>query len=171
MDLWFVNWISRHLHNPFFDLLMPFITALGNYGAIWFVFSLLLLARKRTRRWGIMSVLALFAALLSGEFIIKNIVARARPFTHIPGLSLLIPKPLTYSFPSGHTASSFAAATVIAFMDKRLGRWALVLAALIAFSRLYLSVHYITDILAGILLGVTSAYLAKSVCKKIQKIP
>lgn len=165
MDLTIVRWAAEHLHGPFLDTVMPYVTALGDSGFIWVVICLVLLARKKTRRAGIFCGLALLIAYVSGELVIKNLIQRPRPFTLLPGVSLLIPPPGSFSFPSGHTGSSFAGATAIFLLDKKWGVPALALAALIAFSRLYLSVHYPTDLLAGALLGVGSALLARRLCR------
>ncbi|MEM1484294.1 phosphatase PAP2 family protein [Oscillospiraceae bacterium PP1C4] len=169
MDLAIVSWVSEHMRCAFLDWLMPLITMLGDKGAIWLVFCAILIVRKKTRCWGVMCFVALILTTLLGEITIKNLVGRARPFTHFPELLLLISPPASFSFPSGHTGSSFAAATVICFMSKKLGCWALLLAALIGFSRLYLSVHYLTDIITGMLLGVVCAYLARWLCDKYWK--
>ena len=98
--------------------------------------------------------------LLLGEIALKNIICRPRPFQDMPGIPLLIPPPSGYSFPSGHSCASFAAATIIFLKDRRPGAAALALAALIAFSRVFLFVHYPTDVLAGSLLGVLCALAA-----------
>lgn len=161
MDLAIVAWAAENLHTPLFDRVMPFITMLGEYGFIWIIFGLLLLIRRDTRRFGIICFAALLLNFLLGEIILKNLISRPRPFTLLPEITLLIPPPSSFSFPSGHTASSFTAAVAICFYDKRYGVAALILALLIAFSRLYLSVHYPTDIIAGILLGVACAFAAR----------
>lgn len=165
-DLTIVTWIHEHLSCAFLDWLLPFITTLGNSGFIWLVFSVLLLWNKKTRPYGVMCALALLMTTLIGEFAIKNLVGRLRPFSHLPQLTLLISPPSGFSFPSGHSSSSFAGALCIYFMDKKLGRCALVLAGLIAFSRLYLTVHYLTDVACGIALGIACAYLSRWICRK-----
>lgn len=167
MDLTIVRWAAEHLHGPFLDTVMPYITALGDSGFIWAVICFVLLARKKTRRAGIFCGLSLLIAYVSGEVVLKNLIQRPRPFTLLPGVSLLIPPPGSSSFPSGHTGSSFACAAAIFLLNKKWGVPALALAALIAFSRLYLSVHYPTDLLAGALLGVGSALLARWLCRRL----
>ncbi len=123
---------------------------------------LLLLCYKPTRKWGGVMALSLLLMLIFGEGTLKNLFQRARPYTHLPNLQLLIPPEPSYSFPSGHAAVSFAGAMVVWMMDpKRWGRVALATALLILFSRLYLSVHYPTDLLAGALLGTGCAYAAR----------
>ncbi len=161
MDLAIVSWVAEHLHTPFLDWLMPQITRLGDSGMLWLSLSFLLLLHRRTRRTGLTSLIALALVLTVGLGVLKPLIGRARPFTHLPELTLLIPPETGFSFPSGHTASSFASALSIRFASKNGGRIALVFAAAIAFSRLYLSVHYLTDILAGVLLGCLCAYAAR----------
>lgn len=167
MDLSIVRWIAEHLRGPLFDTVMPYITALGDSGFLWAMICLVLLARKKTRRAGIFCGLALLLAYVSGEVVLKNIIQRPRPFTLLPDVALLIPPPRSFSFPSGHAGSSFAGATAIYLQNKKWGVPTLVLALLIAFSRLYLSVHYLTDLLAGALLGVGCAFLARWLCRRL----
>ena len=103
---------------------------------------------------------------MCGNLVIKNLVARVRPCAINTAIELLIPFPSEYSFPSGHTLSSFIGATCIFLRDKRLGVPAYLLASLIAFSRLYLYVHFPSDIIGGALLGLALAYLAFKIMKK-----
>ena len=111
-----------------------------------------------------MSAAALLGSLIINNHIIKNLVQRPRPFVTFTDIQILIPTPSEFSFPSGHTASSFAAAAVFyRFLPKQLGIPAVVLAGLIGFSRLYVGVHYPTDVLAGMLMGVLLSYMAEFV--------
>ena len=117
--------------------------------------DLFLLYIKKTRTFGICILTALVFEVLSCNVILKPLVARPRPFTSDPARILLIPRPEDYSFPSGHTAVSFAAASAAWFMKKRKTGVAFgAVACLIAFSRLYLYVHYPTDVLAGAVIGI-----------------
>ena len=133
---------------------MPRVTALGNGGLIWVVIAVFLIVQKKYRNYGAAILGALILSSLIGDYGLKPFVARMRPYNAIPGVSILIPPLSDYSFPSGHTMSSFSAATVIFRAHKRYGTAALILAALIAFSRLYLFMHYPSDVLAGAVLGV-----------------
>lgn len=146
--------IQLWLAGPFMDKLMVFITRLGNGGMLWIACGVAMLFFKRTRKYGIFVFIGLLCNELLGNQIIKNIVQRARPCHIKEGMELLVKMPRGYSFPSGHTFSSFVAATVIFRCDRRFGSAALVVASLIAFSRLYLYVHFPTDVLAGAALGI-----------------
>lgn len=153
------------LHNAatssFLDSVMPYVSNLGNLGAIWIIFSLFLLAKRKYRHIGIMCLAALLLATVIGEGLLKNIIQRPRPFLEFASIHPLIKAPSSFSFPSGHTASAFAAATVIARNLKKAAIPALTLAAAIAFSRLYLMVHYPSDILGGIILGIACGVCAE----------
>lgn len=160
LDLLIIDFIGQ-ITNPVLDSIMPIISLTGNKGAIWIIISLMLLIPTKTRRVGIISLFALLIGYITGELIIKNIVCRVRPFELLDYLDTIIKPPMSYSFPSGHTASSFAAATSICMLGRKAGICAFIWAALIAFSRIYLSVHYLTDIVAGIILGLLAAFAAK----------
>lgn len=172
-DLTVLRFIQAHCHNPLTDSVFPVITELGEAGFIWIALSLVMLALGRKRGWSTTGWLVLFSMLLGlliGEVGLKNLICRPRPFMGwTPGPELLIPPPDGWSFPSGHSCSSFAAATVIFMKDKRWGAAAFVLAGLIAFSRVFLFVHYPTDVLAGAALGVLCALVTALVYRLIKR--
>lgn len=149
-----LKYISEKCQNRTFDKMMPIITMMGNLGVIWFVISSLMFLKVEYRIIGIGVILAVALTTIIGEGIIKHIVRRSRPFQDKEE-KLLINKPITYSFPSGHTASSFAALAVFLQMNGKLGLIVSSIATLIAFSRVYLKVHYPTDVIFGMLLGFT----------------
>ncbi|WP_300684061.1 phosphatase PAP2 family protein [Acutalibacter sp. 1XD8-36] len=158
-----MTFVQSGFHNPITDAVFPAVTYLGESGIFWILLSLLIIALGRKNGWrtiGCLMLAAMLLGLLLGEIALKNIICRPRPFQEMPEISLLIPPPSGYSFPSGHSCASFAAATTIFLKDKRPGTAALALAALIAFSRVVLFVHYPTDVLAGSLLGVLCALAA-----------
>lgn len=162
-DMGINNWIQTW-RTPLLDTFFTIVTKLGDAGLIWIGLAILLLCFKKTRKVGITMGIALLLGMIFGNEILKKIFQRPRPF-HTPGAildgtGLLIPQPGQYSFPSGHTTSSFAAAVSILIYNKKWGIAALVLAALIAFSRLYVYVHFPTDILAGTALGIICAAIA-----------
>ena len=146
-------------HTPILDKIMIFITTLGNGGIFWICLGLALAVIPKTRKCGICMLLSMALTFILGNLVIKNIVARPRPFTIATEIALKIPQPGEYSFPSGHTMNSFTAAATVFLFYKKPGIAAFVLAALIAFSRMYLFVHYPTDILAGMVLGIVDALL------------
>lgn len=166
IDTLILQLIQSHLRSPFMDTAMSMITSLGNGGTIWLIVILILLCIPNYRRWGIVLVCALILTALIGNIFVKNIFDRVRPCNIMPLTSMLITPPSSFSFPSGHSASSFASATVLWKMNRRVGILAFIVAALIAFSRLYLFVHYPTDVLGGIALGVFIACMLVTLSKK-----
>lgn len=166
-DFQVLAFIQQHFHNPLTDFLFPLVTYLGELGACWIFLALVLLFIKKYRRAGAVMLIAMALGALLGEGIIKNIVCRPRPFQYFDAACpLLIDPPSGYSFPSGHSCASFAAATALFLQHRRAGSLALVLAALIAFSRVFLFVHFPTDILAGALLGILLAVAVTLACKR-----
>lgn len=163
----FLDQIQHVAQSPFLDRIMPFISSLADKGFIWILLTLVLLCTKRYRRAGQASAIALIFMLFVGNIILKPLVGRIRPYDVNTIIALLIEAPTDYSFPSGHTFASFACACTLLLEDKRLGFPALVLAVLIAFSRMYLYVHYPTDVLAGILLGIAAAILGHKLAPKL----
>ena len=151
--------------NRFIDKLMIAVTLSGELGIIWIIISFFLFSRTKYTKEAIMVLLAIALASILGEGIIKHIVKRKRPFIKNNIRKLLISQPGTYSFPSGHTASSFAAATVFIRTDMRLTYLIVVIAILISFSRLYLRVHYLSDVIGGIILGVFSGTIVVMIFK------
>ncbi|MEA4933823.1 MAG: phosphatase PAP2 family protein [Lawsonibacter sp.] len=141
------------------DLLMPIITTLGNGGMIWIALTAILLISRRYRNVGAAMLCALILDATVCNLILKPLVARIRPCDVNTAVQLLIARPTDYSFPSGHTAASFAATAALYFSRQKLWKPALVLSVLIAFSRLYLYVHYPTDVLAGVIIGSIMGYL------------
>lgn len=154
------------------DIIMPKVTVLGNSGMIWVVTALIMLCFSRTRKTGLTILTACIGCLITGNLLLKNIVARARPCWLEEHL-MLIAIPNDYSFPSGHTMASFAAATVLWKMNHKVGTAAYILAILIAFSRLYLYVHFPSDVFAGavigFIIGIASVKLTDTVSRKINQ--
>ena len=166
IDKAIVDFIHFGLKNSIFDFLMPKITHLGDIGIIWIVISIALIITKKYRKIGITSILALLLSLLFTDATIKQFIQRQRPITRYPIENALIAIPTTFSFPSGHTSSSFAAAWVLYRQMDKYKLSFLILAALIAFSRMYLYVHYLSDVVAGVLVGIISATLAIIIVNK-----
>ncbi len=142
------------IHKPALNRIMITASRAGNFGTIWWAICLPFLIRPEWRATGFNIVFGLALAHLMGEIIIKHIVKRVRPCHHLGDEEQLIDRPRFYSFPSGHTTASFAVVGIallrcrpITFMP------ILLLAMLIGFSRIYLRVHYLTDVVAGAVLG------------------
>ncbi len=151
--------IQGHMKSPALDGIMVFITSLGNAGLFWIVLAVTFIVQKRYQKWGISLICTISLSRFLGDDLLKPLFSRLRPCNRFPDIELLIQKPSSPSFPSGHTMVAFAAAMMLYYFNKRLGVACFVLAFLIAFSRLYLFVHYPTDILGGILFGVLSSKL------------
>lgn len=150
--------IQDALKCGFLDFLMPKITALGNFGIIWILVGAVLLCTKKYRRYGVLLLIGLALGFLTGNVILKHAVARPRPCWLDTGVPLLIGVPKDYSFPSGHTLASVIGAVILTGADRRFAPAAIPLAVLIAFSRLYLFVHFPSDVLAAVVLGCAIAF-------------
>ena len=170
IDFAILDFIQANMRLPFSDTMMPFITHLGESGILWIILAIVLLCIKKYRREGFTVAAALILCLIFCNLLIKNIVARTRPFDINTAIELLIKPPTDFSFPSGHTAAAFATATALLLCkNKLLGIPVLILAVLIAFSRMYLYVHFPSDVLGGMILGVILAFVAYAIVKKIYR--
>lgn len=159
-DFAILRWIQDTLRCGALDFLLPKITLLGDAGAVWLAAALGMLLVKKYRRCGLTIAAGLALCFLLGNLILKPLVARPRPCWLDAGVQLLIPMETDYSFPSGHTLASFAAATILSKRDRRFGYAAFPLAGLIGFSRLYLYVHFPSDVLFGAALGAAIGLFA-----------
>lgn len=158
------------MRTPIGDLVIPFITKLGDAGMIWIFLSVILLFNPRTRKSGAILAAALCVDVVLCNGILKNLFGRIRPCDVNTSIQLLVARPDDFSFPSGHTAASFAAMAALYFAgEKKLWIPASVLAVFIAFSRLYLYVHYPTDILGGIAVGIFAGYVGHWIVKQLWK--
>lgn len=154
-DFAVLDWIAEHLRCAFLDVLMPLITRLGDKGIFWIAVAVLMLIFPKTRKAGAMLGVAMLLGLLIGNKCLKPLIARIRPYDLREIIPYLIEPESSKSFPSGHTLVSFEAATVLMLRYRKpWGILALIAAFLVGFSRLYLFVHYPTDVIGGILLGV-----------------
>lgn len=157
----------QEIHSPVLDAVMTSITFLGDAGWFWIALGAALTIARPTRRIGVAVLLSLLAGLLIGNLFLKNVIARERPCWIDGTVRLLVDMPHDFSFPSGHTLASFEGAVSIFLYRKRWGAAALVLAALIGFSRLYLFVHFPTDVLAGAVLGIVIALLVHRLAERV----
>lgn len=160
IDQTILFFIQTNFHFLIVDKVMILATSAGDKGLIWIVFSLLLLINKKTRGIGIATLVALTLSTIMGEGLLKHIVQRPRPYADFPWVHLLVDKSTAYSFPSGHTTSAVAAAYVLSKYLKKFSPVIWVVAITIAFSRLYLFMHYPSDIVAGVVLGLICGKVA-----------
>lgn len=159
-------WIQECLRGPLPDTFFVFYTTLGNAGLVWLVLSVLMLCFKSTRKAGVTALLALVVGFIFTNVLLKSMVQRTRPWLVVEGLTALIAEGDPHSFPSGHTCAAFAAALAWRpYLSKRWGNTALVCAVLMGLSRLYVGVHFPTDVLAGALVGCLSGWLANRLVK------
>ena len=170
-DLPILDWIAENIHCAFLDTVMPLITMLGDAGIFWIALSVLFLLFPKYRKIGLGMGAALLMGVLVCNVTMKPLFARIRPYDyqleHFGGtIQLLVATPHDFSFPSGHTLASFEAATVLLINNRKLGIPAMILAVLIAFSRLYLYVHYPTDVIFSVFMGIGFAFLGNFLVKK-----
>lgn len=164
-ELAVLDWIQLHLRGGFQDRFLPFISGLSNHGEVWILFAAILLLLRRQRKYGTSIACALILDLAACNLILKPLIGRVRPFALRPDLLLLVPPPGDASFPSGHTAAAFAVVFALKTAGSPLWVPALALASVTAFSRLYLYVHWPSDVLGGILLGAAVGWAGAKIAE------
>lgn len=169
LDGGFLLWLQETVRCALLDPLLIAYTQLGNAGLLWIVLSLALLCFPKTRKAGFVSLLAMLLGLLCTNVVLKHVVGRTRPWLTVEGLIPLVNEPDPNSFPSGHTCAAFAAAS--AWWRTLPWRWmkitAVAMAAVMAFSRLYVGVHFPTDVLAGLAVGLLCGWMAWLIWKRL----
>ncbi len=169
LDWSILNSIQTNCRTAFLDLIMPIITNLGGIWSIWILITIILLITRKHRKVGLTLLFGLAMEVIVCNVMLKPLIARVRPCDVNTAVQLLVSRPSDFSFPSGHSASSFAAASVLLFEKQPLRIPAVVLAIAIAFSRLYLYVHFPSDVLAGALLGIMLGYVAHLIVTALYK--
>ena len=148
----------QEIHNPVLDQIMLFITSLGDEGWFWLAIGVVCLVFKKHRKMGLQLLLSMLGTFILGNLIIKNLVARPRPCDIDAVVDILLStRPHGHSFPSGHSINSMVAAVALFLNNKKIGIPSIIIATLIGFSRLYLFVHFPTDVLAGFVIAVLVA--------------
>ena len=159
MDGEILLFIQDHIRQEWMDWFWKAVTHLGDGGVFWILLGIILLFSKKTRPAGVAALLALLVGPLHTNVCLKNIVARIRPYEVVEGLRLMIERQRDYSFPSGHTSASFAAAcALVRTLPKKWGTVCMILAGVIALSRLYVGVHYPSDVLGGMVVGIFAGW-------------
>ncbi len=180
MELEFLQWINENLHDSgFVNMLFKCITFLGEGGVVCILLGVILLCIKKTRKSGAYILIGLALGIIITNVILKPIVARPRPFAEDLSIVEFLKQigyalPSDWSFPSGHTQVTFNVATMLTLIYKKKGAWAYIPAGLVAISRIFLCVHYPTDVLCGVVIGVLSAvavyFVANAIVKKINNL-
>lgn len=168
LEFGILDWIQANLRWGALDVLMPALSWTCNHGEIWIVLAAVLLAVKRYRRQGLAVGCALVTDLVLCNLILKPLVGRVRPFVVHP-VELLVPPPTDASFPSGHTAASFAAVFALKASGSPLWKPALAVAVAMAFSRLYLYVHWPSDVLFGALVGAAAGFIGAWMARQMRR--
>ncbi len=169
LDFAILDYIQENLRCDTLDFLVPKITLLAEYGIFFIGVAVVLLFIKSRRCCGIAMLTGMGSGLLIGNVLLKNLIARPRPCWINTDVLMLIAVPDDYSFPSGHTLSCFIAATILLYYDRRLGIPAAVIAVLVGFSRLYLYVHFPSDVVAGAVLGIGIGIATVFIVEKISR--
>ena len=167
LELAILNWIQVHLRCGFLDAVLPAISRTADHGELWILLAVVLLLIKNQRKHGAAMAVGLVLDLVSCNLLLKPLVGRVRPFDVHTAVELLIPPPLDPSFPSGHTAASFAAVLALKTAGSPLWKPALAVAVVMAFSRLYLYVHWPSDVLAGALLGAAVGWAGAKIVDNV----
>ena len=166
IDISVIEKIYRFQHNlnsELFNKVMILFTILGDNGMIWIAVALILFLNRKYRKIGVFSIVSLIICALAVNVILKPLIHRPRPFSELADITLLIKAPKDYSFPSGHTAASFVMVYIFFRHIKKYFIPVFITGILITFSRMYLSVHFPSDIIAGIIIGIFSEYAGEKV--------
>lgn len=165
-----LDFIQNHFSCAALDFIMPIVSMFADGGVFWIAVAILMLCFKRTRKTGIKMGMALLMGLLVCNVTLKPLIGRIRPYDVNTNVVLLVDRLSDYSFPSGHTLASFEAAVTLMICERRrFGYPALVIAVAVALSRMYLYVHYPTDVLMSVLLGSAFAVISCKVVELLYK--
>ena len=166
-ELAVLDWIQAHLRCGLLDTLMPAVSWTANHGEVWVLLAVVLVLIRGQRKRRAAVGCALVLDLIACNVILKPLIGRARPFAVHPAVELLVEAPHDASFPSGHTAASFAAVFALKTAGSPLWKPALAVAVVMAFSRLYLYVHWPSDVLAGALLGAAVGWAGAKIVENV----
>ena len=172
-DVNVLNWIQTDICTPFLDILFPVLTLFGQGGVFWIAVAFIFLFFKKTRKAGIMMGVAMILGISLGNGIVKNVVGRIRPYELEGALKttseIVFGAPTDASFPSGHSLASFECATALMYYNRKVGIPALILAVGVALSRMYMYIHFPTDVIGGIILGIIFGILGVIIVNLVYK--
>ena len=166
----FLYWLQQ-FRSPVLDKIMAFLSNIGDMGILWIAIGVILLISKKYRRGGLQMLLAMLLTFIVGNLILKNVFDRPRPCQIDTTINLIVKIPHDASFPSGHTMNGIVSAVSLLYIDKRMGIPAIILASLIAFSRMYNFMHFPTDVIGGFFIGLISAVLMNYIFKRKSQKP
>ena len=170
MEIAILDLIQTIFKSPLMDRIMVLITTLGNEGILYYIILALLLVNKKTRKLGVILGISMLLNHILSNMTLKPLIARTRPFDINTAVEIIIKKPSSYSFPSGHTAQAFTTAFAFLFAKSKFTKPMFIFACIMAFTRLYLYVHYPTDIIGGIICGLVCGYIGYVLVDKFYKI-
>jgi undecaprenyl-diphosphatase len=158
LDISFIFYIQNHLRSSLLTPAMIFFSSIGTAGLVWILGGALMIVFKKTRYCGLLLLLCLGISWIINDMLLKPLIQRARPYTVLADLQALLPLRHDFSFPSGHTATSFATAFAVTRTLGKRWSWVYAVTGLISFSRIYLGMHYPSDVLGGAILGTLAAF-------------
>jgi len=159
--------INSVFSSDFLDEVFVFISTIGNKGAIWIFLAILLMIFPKTRKWGICASISLIFCLIIGNGILKPVIGRCRPYNFDPTLNIIIHRLKDGSFPSGHTMAAFAFARAVSKNCRKCAPYLYTASTLMALSRIYLMMHYPTDVIGGAIFGIIFGELAFRIANKV----
>lgn len=172
-------WIQDHMIMSWLTFVTYWVSKITSSGLLWIIISIILMAQKKYRMVGLGMFLSLVLVFIVGDQTLKPHVARLRPFVQFPQVVLPAtpPDPHTYSFPSGHATGSFSSSVALLLglcsVNLKKAYWgvlAILFAAFVAFARVYLFVHFTSDVVVGAILGIIMGIIAWAITRALSRM-